>query len=97
MADLLWYLRVARNNNECSISLNNTQKWADKNSITSLEILKTLHSYHPRLNYLVVNSEKTNELIKHMNADSKYVIFKQDSNKIWKKEFLDLDGLENVK
>jgi len=31
-----------------------------------------------------------------MQADYKYAIFKQDSNVIWKKQFLDLDQLEKI-
>jgi hypothetical protein len=52
-----------------------------------------LHSSYPALNYLIVNTEKVRELIRHLNADHKYVLFKQDSSVIWKKQFLDLDEL----
>lgn len=34
--------------------------------------------------------------MRHMFADYKYVIFKQDNSLIWKKQFLDLDKLEKI-
>ena len=85
LTDLMWYLRAAKLNNQISLSLNNIPRFRQSNSKESLEVLKILHDNFPNLNYLILNSEKINELIRHANADNKYVVFKQDSNVIWSK------------
>ena len=36
------------------------------------------------------------ELIHHVHADHKYVLFEQSSRTVWKKIFLDLDRLEEI-
>lgn len=81
----MWYLRAAKLNNQVSLSLNNLPRYRQSNSKESLEILKILHDNFPNLNYLILNSEKISELIRHANADYKYAVFKQDSNVIWSK------------
>jgi hypothetical protein len=60
LGDLIWFLRVAKLNNQPSISLNNTPQWASYNGTESINTLKLLHSYYPKLNYLIVNSDKAN-------------------------------------
>jgi hypothetical protein len=92
MTDLMWYIRTARINDQVSLSLNNTAKFKCHNK-DSLPVLTTLYNHFPLLNYLIINSETVGELIRHANADHKYVIFKQDGSPIWKKHFLDLDQL----
>lgn len=92
MTDLMWYIRTARINEQVSLSLNNIPKFKPHNK-NSLPLLTTLYHHFPSLNYLIINTETVGELIRHANADHKYVIFKQDGTLIWKKQFLDLDKL----
>ena len=60
LTDLLWFLRVAKLSNEPSISLNNTTQWVSTNGAETIKTLKLLHSYYPKLNYLIVNTERVN-------------------------------------
>ena len=85
LTDLMWYLRAAKLNNQVSLSLNNIPRFRHSNSKETLEVLKIIHENFPNLNYLIVNSEKISELVRHVNADYKYVVFKQESNVIWNK------------
>jgi hypothetical protein len=85
MADLMWFLRAARLNQQPSLSLNNTPAFKGQNSLQSQHVLRMVHSHFPSLNYLIVNNESVRELIRHINADHKYVLFQQDGSVIWKK------------
>lgn len=60
LCDLTWLLRVAKLNGQPSICLNNTPLWASTNGTESINTLKLLHSYYPKLNYLIVNTDEAN-------------------------------------
>ena len=59
-------------------------------------MIKLLHKLHPGLNYLIINAKAVGELIHHMHADYKYVLFEQSYEPVWKKLFLDIDRLEDI-
>jgi hypothetical protein len=50
-----------------------------------------LQNYYPQLNLLIINSTAAGDIINHVHADHKYVIFSESSDPIWNKKFMDLD------
>lgn len=54
----MWFLRTARLSDQASLSLNNTSKFSSLNTPESLQLLKTIYSHFPNLNYLIVNTDK---------------------------------------
>jgi hypothetical protein len=74
LTDLLWYITASRLNNQLSLSLNNTSH-SPQNTLSTLHLLKLLHRNHPNLNLLILNSKTSGELLHHLHADHKYVLF----------------------
>ena len=95
-SDLLWYFRTVKSNPTPSISLNNTDRWSKSNDHNTTSTLQILHSAFPKLNYLIINTDKVSELFRHLYGDEKYALFQQSSSPIWKKIFLNLDKLQKT-